>query len=610
MAESEQSNNNNTIETLLRNCRIDAGLTQRELAKEIGVHHSLISKYEKGRIPSQQVARLVVNALSRSKASKNKLNQLQNKLTHELGEITNQHIHPSLARISLRFQHFTNDEAEFAGDALETHFSIIVDRLQAEKLDEEKKWPLASSRLDAALQLLEDSFSKLRWVLYAKHAATSYREGKFDEAIQYGEWARAMSVTGTLELDKGDEAANLLTLGLAYRRRAKWESAKEAFESIKKLLNGDPHTVADCDRKIISLYNFQGQCDEAILACEQVENFLKEKELENTEAHFKLLRHKAWALNLKGGWQEAEELYKEANRLLEEIDMPDMDRELERVRGARYLADAYSLRSERQEEALKLYRENIKSLDTLEAEGKNIPLLKAMNLLGLGQILANRLAREKELSPAAYYLGESEKLFSKFRETRGVALANIAIGKLHAKTGGFNNAEKILLVALESAHEVKEQYFIGEALSNLIETYFLWGRLESVHEKYKDIQKEAKQIYDIHLSKIQSLVGRAYIYDGQSETGADWLCRSTLTGLNYNLYTFKDRFGELIAQINDFISEKQFDKAHDLLQRCDDFWKGQMPRLHLPKETLSEVQETLSNLDKKRLEITRKKVTI
>lgn len=49
----------------LRNARIDAGLTQRELAKLVGVEDATISQYERGRCwPSNKVAKRLENALN------------------------------------------------------------------------------------------------------------------------------------------------------------------------------------------------------------------------------------------------------------------------------------------------------------------------------------------------------------------------------------------------------------------------------------------------------------------------------------------------------------------------------------------------------------------
>lgn len=38
--------------TLIKYCRLFAGLSQKELAEKLGVHHSLISKIESGTIPA------------------------------------------------------------------------------------------------------------------------------------------------------------------------------------------------------------------------------------------------------------------------------------------------------------------------------------------------------------------------------------------------------------------------------------------------------------------------------------------------------------------------------------------------------------------------------
>mgnify|MGYP001043728054 CR=1 FL=1 len=170
-----------------------------------------------------------------------------------------------------------------------------------------------------------------------------------------------------------------------------------------------------------------------------------------------------------------------------------------------------------------------------------------MVLCGLGRILSDKPGSEQQ---AQKHLDDGEKLFRDLGEPRSLAMIYIAKSYLLAKRRRYRQAEAYLQVAIERLREIKNPYLLGEALSALCKLYYdqaVEGGEEARQERFARLNQIWQEVpggvieglgelFSIHYSRMQGLLGRAWLQQGRSEQGMKLLCRATETGLSYNKY--------------------------------------------------------------------------
>jgi len=607
-----------TFGELLHDCRVAIGLEQSRLGREVYRHGSLICKYEKGvEFPSRSVAIDIINALARHGAPQDIISKLLQEASKFQETPSEKVLDPSLIRLKRQLAGCkTPQDRGFLEGLILSIADVGESFLRARGFNAKRRWEEARKEEDLASQEWEDLTQRVDLVLSENQRDTSYSLGDYIRTVQHGELAELILLQREDSKDQkvqdlqARKAQNHLQLGIAYRRLANWSAADREFCAAEGTLAGNLSKVVECQRKRVCVYLLQGRTEEALKLCEEAKKILPEEDLRGWG---KLLQHEAWCLAQKGKWDEAIAKYEKARNLLREVPGVDKDTlELELARADRYLGDLYSMRSEWRADAEKLYRRALDTLKRFREQEIEPKLLLGANLRGLGRILVeksgNELQGEKDLD-------DSETLFRSLREPLSECRVYIDKGRLFAKRRLYRRAEGYFLLAIDRLNEMGSLYDLGEGLANLCELYYdeamenqeeaRESRFASVSQVYQRVSggriKDLGDLFSIHYSRIQGVMGRVCLHQGKLAQGISLLCDATRTGLLYNKYIFEERFKELIKELGELMRAGQQLEAGMLCEEYEGFWNGNLFFVNSADEP--EVRKSLDIIRSKRKEI-------
>jgi tetratricopeptide (TPR) repeat protein len=572
----------------MKACRSDeAKLSQEQLGEELGYHGSYISKIEHGREPpklTKSLALKIINVLRQYGASAESIDLLSEEANRLQGDFSNLPLaDPFLIDLSQRLQGKPRDEVKLSARFHLALADVIEAIYEARRNVTDGKWKSAEDRVISRKRRWDRIVSR-EIELYVNEvlADSVYYQGRFEDAIR--NYERVRLIAFSLKQQEKDvsippelktraqelEALSYIRIGNAYRRLAQWKAATEQFLRAKEL-SKDPSWICDCKRRIAAVQLFQSLADQAEVLCGEILQELPEADL---PGRLKTLQHLGWANRYKGRWDEAIQNYKAAEEILEQT-VSDDKLMVGRIKSWRYQADVYSLRREWRDEAERLYRRALDTLQDFKGKGSDeLIMLRGMNLLGLGQVYIEQPEKEYD---AQMYLDESEELHLRLRELLGIPLVYIAKGRLFTKIGLFSEAEGCLQSAKDRLMTVGNSYYLGEVLVSFCQLYYDKQEFPLIYQMAEeDMTPFEKDLFLIHRARIQLIKGKAYLRQGNYERAFQALCDATRTGLAYNRYIFEEVFDELSEQVDYLSSNRDLEHGAVFCQKYRDFWQARL----------------------------------
>jgi tetratricopeptide (TPR) repeat protein len=599
---------------LIKSCRNKLDLSQEKLGEEIGYHGSYVSKIERGHQKpklTKEVAVKFINFFRQSGAPEELISNMSELANHLQGWSLEEPLtDPELTyRINQGLASLTSDQRKIAARLIMAMMDTLEDIfIGGDKNNSDRKWQLAMEHYDSADKREGLIDHEMSLYIHAGRGASLYRLGMYDEAIQDYQRVRYPAQSIIQEQDilippelktkaHKEEANSYLEIGNIRRRKAEWGPARKQYEAAKKFYPDDRLWIGECDRRIAGVDLFQARSSDAEALCQNILQNLPETAL---HGKLKTLQHLAWAYKYQGRWDEAIQLYKDASQIAEQTLSGD-ELVLENVRSWRYQADVYSLHQEWYDEAEKLYAKALKNLkDFKEKKGRDeLILLRGMNLLGLGHIYSEQSQKEYE---ALNYLNESEDLNRRLKETLTLARVYIAKAKFFIRNGRFSNAEANLRNARDYLEAVGNPYYFGEYFVTSCKLYYEKREFNRIYQTVEeDIKLFEKDLYLLHTAHIQLITGKVYLYQDKDFRNAfQSFNQATWNGLAYNKYVFWRVFRELLTEIDQLISVKEFEKGNLFCQQYKDYWQDRI----IKPEVRSDLRRSLELIDQKEREIT------
>ena len=570
-----------SVGTLIQKCREKIKLRQAELAEEIHRHGSTISKYETGaEQPPTSVVGQIASVFSRRGVPEEMVDQLLRRAGGVSHARPGAPIDTTTRLLSQKLERMPAKQREFALDALRDVADVVDMLSTAEQKNAAHRWREADRELDRAQERWGGLAQRIELGLHRTRRDVKYSLGDYEATLMYGGLIRH-----TLDGPEGSGSwqgavDNCLRLGAVHRRMADWSTAMELFNSAEKECrdHGDPPWEAECMRKRSGVLILQGQVEEALGVLHMCEDVLPRTPGDHDLIKSKVLRHRAWALSLKGDWDESIRLYDDASELIERCyptGRDDGTREVERARSARYLADVYSMRAEWYLDAELCYARAQDTLENLESRCANqIKLLKGANLRGRAFVLRNVPGKERDVDR---FLEQSEDLFRELREVHNLSIVYLDRGRLQLERGQLDRAEGYLRLAMERLSERKSLYHLGETYAVLCRLHLTraaqnteiggteLGNAVKLCELLKGgVIPGIGSMFHIHYSEIQRLAAHALLEQGANQAGIRLLCSAAESGLAHNGYVFRERVMDLFAEADALICKHDVDTADAL----------------------------------------------
>lgn len=541
---NDQYTRNQQVGQLIRKFRVEMKLKQNELAKQIDIHPSVMSRLERGELP------LTHQNLEKLTFGFQLAGLLKEKIDH-LWEIAGYHqtpifdtpvsskIVPAIHKELESLQEKSPLEKIWLEDELQEIININRAYRTAKKYIENRKWPTALEELKKLRMLIDKKNQKWHLRLDEDLGACNFSAGNYTAAINNYDSAQWQAAQFD---DKQKMAEILIRLGSVYRRRGGegWYFARNIYEQALKLVKelGDPLMEAVCERKIGSTYLFQGRPD---MALEHIETSLKLcKESKHAAGIYKGLQHKGWAYAMLGRWEEATKLRKLALELVEQATKDNW----ELAKAYWYLGDSYRLERKR-EEARLAYEKALENFEQYDGTEDGVKLILGMVWLGLGKVFIKLPGKELE---AKNLLNKSLEVYRDLKEEFKVAEILTEQGDLLLKIGQYAAAEERLVIARKSLMRLGNNYHYANNLLSLGDLYYRRERFDQIYPLVDELQRlENPELLNYALSKLELLAGKAQCAKKEFLAGFQAFYRASSSALKFNQETFREVRNDILS---------------------------------------------------------------
>ena len=374
--------------------------------------------------------------------------------------------------------------------------------------------------------------------------------GRYEEAVFELQAALVLAQRLNDDLERGEI---LLLLGDELRRTAPyWDEALAQYQAAMQVFEKDPARVADCLRKMASVFLYKGMPRQALDLCEKSLAVCHQLGSTARRGIYKGLQHEVWAYDLLGQWAKAVQLAEEARALVEEVASGDW---LEEARSLLYMGNAYRL-ARRSGEAEWAYDQAIKLLSPfLSEEDVQAQLIFARAELGLAKVYLKQTGREAEAQQcldATLSLRYARSVDFRFAEILGEQ------GELLLKQGTFAEAEIYLQQASDHFRRSGNIFYRAIVLATLCELYYRTGDFDRLFETAQ-MAREADAslaqrgdpgLIDYHLARIELFLGKAQVDQGHNLAAFDAFISASQKALAFNALTFNEVCEELIAELD------------------------------------------------------------
>jgi tetratricopeptide (TPR) repeat protein len=585
----------------LREFRKQTKVSQKELAREVGINASMISRYENVESrPKPRVLQEIINALARHQLPRDKLDRLWELADlHPPGTEISTPAHPILSYLTRVLESSTASEYE---EKLFEDIRSAVENRQgsnsARAILAQKEWaPAAKQLLHLGEQegirhqqtVLEIS-KMLGWAIYG--------QGNHESAAQ--EYERALLAARHLEVhQRGEDAKTaaraaqaqlLVRSGDTYRRLARWGVAEPRYKEAEELYRalGDSLQVADCLRRIAAIYIRQGKAEDALDLCDESLAIYQQEQYDR--GVYKGLQHKAWALELLGDWDEAAKLAKDA---LDIVDRIASDDEAELAKAYGYLADKRLLQGklmrDRLDEAEQLYSDAKKIL-----EGKSAAkLISGQFLLGLGRVYLE----QGDLLRAQRYLNDSLEQYIELRQPYEEAYAQSLLGQLLVQQRRPDLAEARFQFAANRFEDSHSYYNLAEVWASLAELAYEQEQMGVVYEKVHAIAALGNRPFRVFTARVRFVEGKALMSERRYPEAYQAFCQASEQALAFNHYVFGEIRKRLLGQIDELGRSGERGTAASLCDAYLAFWRQedvkdmQADKRELVRSSLEDVRQ-------------------
>jgi len=381
------------------------------------------------------------------------------------------------------------------GEAIET---IYADRLesQIELLANHYRW---SPQLDRALHYL---------ILAGQKSA---RNNNHDQARQHFE--AALELVPQVDHQAAQEIDTHMGLGDELVFFGDYPSARQHYQDALQIATrkkDGQSAIVSCalHRDIAKTHERQGDYDQALVHLKEGKESLSHSSDPLPVEHAQILNDIGWIQFRRGNFSDAQELLKEALRLVEASDAYDAIASIyNRLGGVAYNQGDW-------DQAASYLR---KSIAIRESIGDVLGLATSFNNLGLLEIEMG------EFSNALSNLTRSFELKTRLGQSEGIAMTLNNLGWLQIDRGELDEAKKALDEALETARQIGYASLLRLILKNFGKLYLASQEWEKARQVLCETTPALKELgSDDQLVDTYRLLGEAALGAGDLEAAADW----------------------------------------------------------------------------------------
>lgn len=534
MSYEDPYTNNVKVGNAIKNLRTGVGKTQRELAEQVGLHPSMLSRIENGRLRPNEHLQAIISALQMAGAPREELDTLFELAGYHSTDIFEK---PVASKVILPLQNlFERLQQENLADKawLENQIQMLIaythSYRQASEQMSQRNWLAAHKELNRQRPYVEAAITQLYFRLDAAQGHTCFSNGFYNEAIHH--YQSAYWHAHQIE-DKRKQAQILMRLGSVHRRRGGigWATARQRYEEALDLYRelNDPDQEAICWRRIGGTYLLQGRPDKGQPLIEKSLDYFRQTG--DIPGIYKGLQHLGWTYDLLGRWTEASDLHEQALKLIES-NVTDV---WELAKAYLYLADAYRLERRRQD-ACEYYKKAYDIFHQFEPEGSGVKLIIGMIFLGLGKAYLKIPGHELE---ARTYLNKSLEVSQELGEDFKLAEILSEQGDLLFKLGFYKEAEVKLKHAAEKLKELGNDFYYATALVSLGNLYYQRGRYHELNNLINIVnQLEQPGLLNYQLAYLELLNGQAFVAERSFPSAFSAFSHALSHAIAFNVSTF------------------------------------------------------------------------
>ncbi|MDI6793850.1 MAG: tetratricopeptide repeat protein [bacterium] len=533
MVKKEKESHDSELEfgSLLQQYRIKQGLTQKELADNIGATASSISRWEQGSRypPEPAILKSIASILHLDKLEKLRLIESAGFLV-----IDGYHDNPVLSPVIaiLEDDVLSEKEKQIAGNFIYKFAGRFVSAIKAKQLLENGN---ISEAEKLCHELFKDQFDLgyyLRCSLCVTLARIKYLQGDLPESI------RLYNLAGKDVQRINDREiyySIIMGTGDVLRSQGNWDDALEQYNDALKIASSanDTFTEAQLQRKIAVVLLLRNKWPDALRFCE---NCLKSAEVSGDNIFLaKSLSTIAWTFLQKGDWEAAITNYQEAISLLEKEQNI-----VELCTCMTYFAEAIH-RAGRTDEAIKVCEEVLRLSEDIEMEKER------------GKVLSMAASFINLIGGAEESLGLFETALSLLEQSgnkHAIAGNYLEMGKAYCNMLDPINAANCYELAKNLFNQVEDTYGLVSCLYQLGELEFTEAKFESAKQFIEQGIKAAKESdYHYLLAGLFFLSGKLAISESNIQQGTQLFVQACIEGNYHSPFSLEDTFNMLLDQI-------------------------------------------------------------
>jgi transcriptional regulator with XRE-family HTH domain len=568
--------NHESVGQRLKRYRLDAGLTQKQLADRVHLDASMISRLEKGRAKLKApTLQDILNVLALHGIPRESLDDVWEASGFYRNRIDAPVADPVVAYIQQEFEKMDPELREVLSDDLRSATEIDQAYFSCSRDISQRRWDQAGQALLSLRRLLEEQRFQ-RWYLRIDEDIgwCLYSTGRYTEATQYYQsalWSARMLG------DLPRQAGILIGLGDTHRRIGGqgWAKARQLYRSAGSMLGdklGDQRGVVDCLRKTGGAYLFQGEPTKATPLLE--ESLWISKTLDYPEGIYRGLQHQSWAFDLVGRWNEATALCEDALARVESAEPHNW----ELAKAYRYLADAYRLQG-RANEAKDAYEHALALLQRTEnREGVHAKLLIGRIELGLAKVHLRIPGGEMK---ARTSLNRALEIHLSLGEDFAIAEVLGEQGELLLRLGRLQESEVRLRMAREHLKRLGNIFHYANVLATLCALYYKKGTDFSgqLYETAEEAREADNGLIDCHLARVELAVGKAHMDEKVYRHAFAAFAKASEKALDFNEQTFREVCESISAEVDRALQTLGPELGARLCESQIHFWQERLDAL-------------------------------